>query len=356
MASRENPYRWDGQSLAPEAEWVQPELLEPVAEQLRRGGSVVLLGGRGMGKSVRVRQLERHLASVPGLAVVVPEPPSTRSLEGALGELARALGVQVPPGCTSPRSWELVEQLLYKRQEVEAVVLLLDDVDAYFVGEGGAPGSLGRQWLEHLEVARRRVGRLGVLAAGGAGLYLLRHRLGSSFLSRAALERLRPLTLEQVEALARPFDEDFRLMDPGTLEAVYEGSGGNPALAAYALEQLWEAPQRSIEVVRQAYAAFERRHREFLRSALQFLGLEELGRGPAQVLEWVRRGEGEVERRLLVEAVGRTGGTALDVEDVLGLLESAGLVRLHGEAHADPVRVELVSGVLGRAVAELAGG
>jgi hypothetical protein len=50
MAARRNPFDW--QSHHPEVEVPRPEV-DAIAEVLAGGGSAVVLGGRGMGKSVK---------------------------------------------------------------------------------------------------------------------------------------------------------------------------------------------------------------------------------------------------------------------------------------------------------------
>ena len=69
-----NPYDWTQQN--PQVELSRPELAATV-EGLRRGRSFILLAGRGMGKSVFLRQLQRELERSPDVHVFLfPEPRS----------------------------------------------------------------------------------------------------------------------------------------------------------------------------------------------------------------------------------------------------------------------------------------
>jgi hypothetical protein len=264
MTPRPNPYRWDSHVVSPEVELARPELLESTARRLLRGGSVVLLGGRGLGKSVFLRQLEQHLRAQPGVAVFLLEPAGVRSLTGALTELVRVLGLPVRPGAAPPATaQEVIEQFLYKQPETRSVILLFDGVEAYVLGEEGQGGGLARLWFDHLEAVRRNLPRLGVLVAGGRGVRLLRHPLGSAFLSRACRVKLPPLSVEQLAHLARPFAEAGRPLSPESLEALRLASGGNPARATWLLEQLWEAEAQGPEAVAAASARFQREHPAF---------------------------------------------------------------------------------------------
>ena len=76
-----NPYNW--RQHQPAIEIARPNLGE-VAEELLDGGSGVLLAGRGMGKSVFLRQLQTVLARRDDVRTVLfPVPPAGRSLSAA---------------------------------------------------------------------------------------------------------------------------------------------------------------------------------------------------------------------------------------------------------------------------------
>ena len=86
-----NPYDWTQQN--PQVEIPRPELA-PTAEGLLHGRSFILLAGRGMGKSVFLRQLQRELEGSSDVRVFLfPEPPiemTARSCLGPVGHGSRA--------------------------------------------------------------------------------------------------------------------------------------------------------------------------------------------------------------------------------------------------------------------------
>lgn len=346
MTDRENPYRWDNHIISPEVELSRQELLDSAVHQLQRGAGMVLLGGRGMGKSVFLRQLERHLRQKPGVAVFTLDPPVVRSLTGALAELARVLEVPFTTDPAPPSARELVDQFLARQQHIQIVVLLFDELDQYAILEKDKPGPLGRLWFDHLESARKNTGRLGLLAAGGLGVYLLRHSFSSSFLSRAKWEKLLPLSPDELRRLAEPFFRHGRPLDTDILESIRLASGGNPALATYALENLWGMDRPTAALVMELYGRFQHEHRDFILSALRALTARELSGAPARLLELVRGEEGSIERKRLLQTADLQPDANLDLVDIFTLLESAGLVRLEGSPSADPVRIRPAASLL----------
>jgi hypothetical protein len=349
MSPVPSPYRWDSHSVPPELELARPELLQATASQLRRGGSAVLLGGRGLGKSVFLRQLEVHLRSQEGVAVCLLEPPLVRTLPGALGDLARALGVPVRPGTQLVSAREVVDQLLYRQPELQSVILLYDGVDPFILGEEGRPGSLGPVWFDHLESVRRSVPRLGVLVAGGLGVYLLRQPLGSAFFSRTRLVKLPLLSAEELSRLAMPFAEQGNPLGSAVLEAIRSVSGGNPALVSYVLEHLWREEKPSPEAVESLATRFLREHPGFVHASLRWLSTAGLGEAPLRVLARLREAGGVVARGALLEAMGPEVEARLELRDVVDLLASAGLVRTEEEG-SGVLRVYRVPSLLMRAL------
>ena len=344
-----SPYRWDSHNVPAELELSRPELLQATVSQLRRGGSTVLLGGRGLGKSVFLRQLEVHLRNLEGVAVYLLEPPLVRTLPGALGDLTRALGVPVRPGTQLVSAREALDQLLYRQPELQSVILLYDGVDPFILGEEGQPGSLGAVWFDHLESVRRNVPRLGVLVAGGLGVYLLRQPLGSAFFSRASLVKLPLLSAEELSWLATPFAEQRRPLGSEVLEALRSVSGGIPALVSYVLEHLWQELAPSPEAVEAIATRFLREHPGFVHASLRWLSTAGLGEAPMRVLARLREAGGVVERGALLEALGPEVEARLELRDVVDLLESAGLVRTKGEGSGE-LRVHRVPSLLMRAL------
>ncbi len=89
-----NPYNW--RKHQPRVEISRPNLRE-VADELLSGGSGALLAGRGMGKSVFLRQLRRTLEQdADTRVVVISAPPPELTVRACLDQLAHHL--EVPPG------------------------------------------------------------------------------------------------------------------------------------------------------------------------------------------------------------------------------------------------------------------
>ncbi|MCP4654103.1 MAG: hypothetical protein GY856_01660 [bacterium] len=82
-----NPYNW--QSHRPQVEIPRTEVGR-LSELLRSNGSAVVLGGRGMGKSVFLGQLKAELERDPETRVVLFEaPPPALTVEACFDILAR---------------------------------------------------------------------------------------------------------------------------------------------------------------------------------------------------------------------------------------------------------------------------
>ncbi|GEN13187.1 hypothetical protein SAMN05443572_11965 [Myxococcus fulvus] len=344
MSNDSNPYRWDIHAISQDVEVIREQQLESVARLLRRGSGVVLLGGRGMGKSVFLRQLMRTLKSTPSLVVKILSPPVDRSLPGALANLAGVLNIDIKGH--PPSAQEILERFFEREKHIQSIVLLFDELDQYAMGEGDIAGALGRIWFDHLEAARKNTGRLGLLAAGNLGMYLLRHSYSSSFLSRASVEKLLPFSEDELTQLATPVVRRNHLVDSNVLDAIRLVSGSNPALATYALEQLWSATAPTPTEVTNIYSGFQRKHPEFIRSSLKALTADELSGIPFRVLELIRKSDGAVPRKTLLQVANIQPSSKFDLEDTLTLLQSAGLIHFGGMVTDDPVYVRPVASLL----------
>jgi len=344
-----NPYRWDSDLLEQEVELGRQEPRSSVLGSLYRGSGVVLLGGRGMGKSVFLRQLERELKADSSVAVFLQEaPPVERTVAGALATLARQLGIAGNAVPVPPTARELISRYLEEHPDVKTVVLLFDELDQYAIEGSAATSSFGRMWFDHLEAARKSLRNLGLLAAGGLGIYLLRHTLSSNFLSRARWVKLLPFDDTEIEMLANSFKTHRQRLDPMTLDAIRLASGGNPALTVYALESLWESQTQTTDDVLDLYTNFQREHHEFIRSALKALTAEAFSDGPMRVLELIRRGDGSLLREDMKKELGTD--SKLDLQDACDLLQAAGLIHLDGSWLDERVQVHAVASIFNLAL------
>ena len=347
---RTKPYDW--KRHRPRLEIPRPELTG-VAEELCDGGSGVLLAGRGMGKSVFLRQLQRRIAEDSCARVVLfPEPPPQLTVRSCLEALAVELGVEarrlMPEGAAALTARHIVHAYL-EGAGVDRLVLLYDELDRYGrPGQVAASAPPGREFFNSLELMRRETPEVGILAAGSIGVFVFRDVFGSSFVARADKVRIRPFQRGEIQQLAVPFAERRdQALSGETIEALHLASGGNPALVTYGLGELWRRPWPSEKDVTEAFVKFRERNGEFLRDFQQSFTSPQLSDAPQKVLELIQQSDGEVTHDSLQQACSGSGGVLeLDFGDVLDLLEAAGLVRVTGSALADPVLVRPVSSVL----------
>jgi len=337
-----NPYDW--RRHRPQVEIARLGV-EEVAADLSRGGSGVLLAGRGLGKSVFLRQLRAELERHPGVRpVLLPAPPAELTVRGLIRELARRLGVDLeePSG-----THEVIEAWLDGPDVGQRLVLLYDEFDRYGRSGSSPADPPGRDFFNNLELTRRDFSELGILAAGSIGVFVFRDSLGSSLLARAKRIRIRPFDPGQIERLARPFAEQGRPLSSEILEAVYLASGGNPALVTYGFESLWLRPAADVSEIAEIYARFKSEYGEFLSDFRLSFSDPALSEAPQRIWELVQSSSGPICRADLKEAcVSPNGILRLDVADVLDLLEASGLIRIVGSADADPVTVRPIASML----------
>lgn len=346
-----NPYNW--QSHHPGVEIPRP-LAGEVLPALLEGGSAVVLGGRGMGKSVFLGQLADELGSVSDLRVLlVSGPPMELSARTCLEQLAEVLEV---PAAGALGTRKLLDAY-FDKDVPGRLVLLFDELDRYAESRGPASSNPpGRAFFNDLELSRRNLDGLGVLATGSLAVFTFRDSLGSSFLSRADRHVLRPFDHGEIKALARPFETRSPPLPLEVLDALYVAGGGHPALTTYGLGALWSRPRLAERDVAAAFLEFQARNRDFLLDFQLSFGDPRLSSVPHRVWELIRQGDGSVARSELLEACGGAerdatgqGGAEtlwLDSDDVLDLLQAAGLVRLTGSKLADPVLVSPIASIL----------
>lgn len=336
-----NPYNW--QSHDPSVQIPRADL-ERAAEVLLHNGSAVVMGGRGMGKSVFLRQLKSTLEREGGTAVLLFEaPPAALTVEACLAYLAGALGVAVDPFSSRP----LFDEYFARDGAPERLVLLFDEFDRY--AEKGGPSSQPSGLFNDLEASRRSLPRLSILAAGSIGVFVFRDVLGSSFLSRALHLRLRPLGRTDAEALARPFGDRGAPLSDDVLDALILASGGIPALLTYGFQQLWKLGREvTTGDVTATYKSFEESYGEYLRDLLSALTDPRLSDGPLRVWEHIQEDAGRIPREDLEAALGDPSGVLrLNLTDALHLLETVGVVRIAGSALRDnPVTVYPIASLL----------
>jgi len=337
-----NPYHWRRHN--PQVEIPRPQV-GPVVEELRSGGNAVLLAGRGMGKSVFLRQVRRQLERDSQVRVLLlPEPPTELSVAGCVQTLADELGVPAQEAGSSRR---LIRSYLEHNGAVHHLILLYDEFDRY--GRPGGRGSYppGRDFFNDLESVGRDFPQLGVMAAGSIGVFVFRDVLGSSLLARAEQVRVSPFDPTEIETLARPFAERGEPLPSTVIEALSLASGGNSALVTYGLGALWSLSSPSEGAVAEIFAELPRRKREFLRDFQLSFADPRLSDAPQRVRELIQQCGGEVSHAELEAACQRPNGLLqLSFADALDLLQAVGLIRITGSMRADPVIVAPITGLL----------
>jgi len=337
-----NPYDW--RRHRPRVEIIRPGV-DDVAADLGRGGSAVLIAGRGLGKSVFLRQLQSRLEREPGVVpVLLSAPPAELTVRELIRELARRL--EVDAGDASGVH-EVFQKWLDERGSGQRAVLLYDELDRYGKSAASPAHPPGRDFFNNLELARRDFPELGALAAGSIGVFNFRDSLGSSFLARANRIRIHPFDLDDMSRLTRPFSEQGRPLSGEVLEALFLATGGNPALVTYGLESLWPQPSAGVDEVTEIYAGFRLEHAEFLNDFQRSFSDPALSEAPQQIWELIQKAEGPISHADLEAASqSKNGILRLDFRDVLDLLEAAGLVRIAGSVAADPVTVRPIASIL----------
>jgi len=338
-----NPYNW--QRHQPSVE-VQRSQVEPILRELRRGGSAVVIGGRGMGKSVLLRQVQRAIEqSSAARAVLLSTPPLESTVAAYLADLARALGLATAP-VTNTR--DLIETYFSQDHALPQLVLLYDEFDSYAKSPANPTDSPGRRFFNDLEATRRDVEGLAVLAIGSIGVFVFRDILGSSFLSRATQFWLNPFEYMGLQTLAQPFTRRGQGLSPEILDALYLASGGHPALVTYGLQQLWDIPFPIIRSITAIFADFRQHHREFMRDVQLSFANPRLSDAPQRIWKLVKDGPGFVARAELQKTCGSASGPLhLDFIDVLNLLQAAGLIQLTGSVLTDdPIEVRPITSIL----------
>ncbi len=332
--SGNNPYRWEFDQ--PSRRVSRDALYDAVTQSLLRGLAVRVVGGRGTGKSVLLRTLQDRLATEPDTRVVrLVGPPPERTEAAALYHLAGALGID-----DTPTSLEaLIDRVC--PTPAARLVLLLDEADAYVQRMQGGVVNAGfvRTWTNRLESQRREQnGRLGVVIAGGLGLFYLAHELGSALVSRAETVTMQPFTRDEVRALAAPFAERGGPLDDTTLETLYLLSGGQAALVTYGLQHLWPQHAPDTDAVRDIFGGFRATHPDFVRQVWASISERGAAEAPRRALREVHAHAGAVPLdNLRAACAADPAEHRLDPAEALRLLEAGGLVHIKGAVTANPI-------------------
>ena len=320
-----NPFDWQHQ--IPSILVPLPDL-DAIVASLLQGNGCVVVGGRGMGKSVLLSEVERSLAVSSHVRICrFDTPPVSPGLEGCLQQLCERLGV------SARAELDVILDAWEAKEPGRHLVLLYDEIDALgrVLTSGG---NLAMDLIAHIEAVRRRR-PLGVLVAGGIGIRRLDDPvLGSPFLSRADLWYRAPFGADEIQWLGeRGLGASLAAE---VVESIAALTGGIPAIVVYVLGRLWGRSSIDARTVAEGMDDFLSRHRPFVNAVLRSVSDPMLGPDVLAVLDQVRAHAPALSRRML----------PADGDQVLYTLQAAGLIRLEGPAHAEPVAVRPAASLL----------
>jgi hypothetical protein len=311
----DNPYDW--RSDRPEHLVERRALLTQVGERILRGQSGYLVGCHGMGKTVFLRQLESYLRR-PGIDVLLfPSAPRTRT----------------------------VASLETAPDNVERLVLLYDDLDA-----NAGPPELCLPFFSEIEAIRKNSnGRIVVFATGSFGLAALDALLGSPFFSRLDPEILEPFDSDGLARLAEPFERCGRPLSPDMLDSLRLATGGNPGLATFGLQRLWEIDAPSPGDVAKIFGDFRGELAEgYLDRIRDPIFDSDISNAPKRVWKELEGTGGRMTRQRLRELVqGAQSTQRIKEQQVFDMLRSTGLIRASDDAYRRPdIMVQIIPSIL----------
>ncbi len=357
----QNLYSWTTEKPTHVVE--RKALLEQATNACLKGeGAFVVLGTRGMGKSVFLAHLYDRIAKIEEFeAIRFDRPPSSNTiLEALVAELiAKASG---PIGNKANDSFakhlrdlqardkivEIFEEYLNERSgSVERVVLMYDELDAYAQPHRA---KAGRDYFDALEAARKKLDRrLFIVAAGGGGMFALKTVLGSSIFSRATRQILEPFDRDELIELAEPFHllRGQELSDD-IIDALLSLSGGNLALSTYGLHELWEVDEPSLQHLTSAFKVFLAVHISFVSDVRNPIFGFDKSEIPYHVWRRLKFNGGKLHKHEFTTLRQEFGvESKIANEDILDMLRAAGLVRIDAFArNADPVVATLIPSIL----------
>lgn len=325
-------YNWASTASIPELE--RRALREPIVQQLLDGGSVIIYGGHGMGKSYLIRQLKRDLTAYSHVHVVDLRPSAKQTAEAFVGQLADKLQIALDPASAGTSEITILRRWL-AAHPLKHLVLLFDEADGYL-----RDPLIGKGFFNAIESTRRNDAdlRMGLLVAGGLGLIEVARDLASplsQFAKRVFAPRFSQAEVAELAQLGG------LTVKQETFDTLHLYSGGVPALSIRGLRELALAGEAASSVV----AAAERLATLFgnLRSARASAGPIQ----PANFVQsvWTSLGEGqasdlpariwrilrstptvETQRQLAARLDGRAQPSEID--SALHLLEAAGLLEV----------------------------
>lgn len=354
MESDINPYVWNGTDLLVHV--VRASLLEKIRKELLSGsGSAYLLGGTGTGKSVFLRDLQQDLRRVSGVQPILFDLAIVETVEKLQRDFVERLVETCPDGSETligalrasvahPDPRRSIEIYLDQRPDIQMLVLLYDEPEGYSDKSGA-----GRQWIKILESVRRASSRkLKLFAAGGLRLFSVGDSLASPFLSRARRYVMPPFDEEDLQELAKPLiEKKGDHLPDDMIEQILLGSGGNAALATYGLQELWQGTPDAAQDVVEIYQKFRREDGGFLQRIRRTIADKHVSKLPSLLWTAVLHGGGAIRQEAVRELFDREqNDLAMEVGDVIALLQAAGLARLESSVDDNPIRISAIPSIV----------
>ncbi len=362
-----NPYRWD---LRDPGRFISRRAL--IGEALSmcepgKGGALLLLGTRGMGKSTFLARLRDELVKEPTNDVILIDgPPLARGqylggdeMLGALSnrlldrltehsvgddeELRKELGKLAQRGAPRPLLSAYLDAV---ESRFDRLVLLYDELDRYADEGRGA-----KDFFSALEDARQQLqDRVAIVAAGGLDMLSLKTVLGSTLYVRATRRVLDSFGDEEIAELSGDYERRGTPLTDDVLATLRVLSGGNAALVTYGLESLWKIDQPTPLHIHQAFERFTDDHADFGDSVRRALFEYHASEIPIRVWRRLKQTGGRLAkseldglRKIGPDPVPPTIGS----KDILDMLRASGFIRMNDAGwRSDPIVAEIIPSIL----------
>jgi heme-degrading monooxygenase HmoA len=278
-----------------------------------------------MGKSVLLTALDRIFEQDESVkSVLLLEKAQDYSVRGCTEQLAEKLGLpEVPPSVTQLlRAWF--------EDDGRQLVLLYDEIDHYV----DKTSTIARDYFNALASAHSTFpDQLGIIVAGGLGVYELEAEIGSDYTNSAPARHLEPFDRQQLATLTSPFVEDGRALDKEILDSIYVFSGGNPRIVTYILHHCWEEQEEiGTGTVFDIVQKFQSELTPFKRAVYRGLGIENHSSNTNRVWNYIDEHPGPYMRS---ELLAKTRVPELSLDTSIELLRASGLIRIQGRIDAE---------------------
>lgn len=220
------------------------------------------------------------------------------------------------------------------------MVLLYDELDHYVDST-----STAKSFFNALAKAHETFpNQIGILVAGGLGVYKLQAEIGSDFTNGALFEHLTSFERHALTELAEPFQgKRGKQLGEQVIDAIYAFSGGNPRIATYMLHECWKQQGELDATTILTISDHFRQHTEFKEDVLRGLGISDPESDANKVWSYIDQRDSPYQRSDLLRT---TQVSALAVDRSLKLLNASGVIRVHGSVDAEVLDAERIPSLL----------